>query len=202
MYDNYDDQELMYLIADRNEEATNILYEKYKNVVNMKAKKYANYGKKIGLDYSDLFQEGMVGLSEAINSYNEYHNTKFSSFANMCMDRQISSAVLAASRKKHNALNESYSLDAIIDNEALTFLDIFFDECSDPSLRLDKEEFKITLDNILNKELTQFEKQVFDLRMSEFEYKEIAKLLNKSYKSIDCAVQKIKLKVKKAIEKE
>lgn len=200
MYDDYDDQELMYLIAEKSEDASNILYEKYKHLANIKAKKYVNYGKKIGLDYNDLFQEGMVGLSEAINSYDEDRDTKFFSFANLCMNRQISSAVVSASRKKHNALNESYSLDILVDNDSVTFLNIFFDKGSDPSVSLDKEENKKAFNNILNKELTPFEKQVFDLRLAGFEYKEIASLLNKSYKSVDSAVQRMRLKVKNALD--
>lgn len=66
MKNEYNDQELLYLIADGNETASSILYDKYKNVINMKVKKFANYAKGFGLEYKDLFQEGMVGLSEAI----------------------------------------------------------------------------------------------------------------------------------------
>ena len=195
----YNDQELMYLIKENNESALNILYEKYKEVVSVWAKKYAGIGKKIGLEYNDIFQEGMVGLSEAINSYVENKDTRFSSFANMCINRQICSVLIRYGRKKHNALNEAYSLDVAIDDDSKPLLDKLFDDLSDPSIKLESEEERKCLYNTLYKELTETERQVFDLRVSGFEYKEICIILNKSYKSVDSALQRIKLKVKKVL---
>ena len=165
----------------------------------MWAKKYAGIGKKIGLEYNDIFQEGMVGLSEAINSYVENKDTKFSSFANMCINRQICSVLIRYGRKKHNALNEAYSLDVAIDDDSKPLLDKLFDDLSDPSIKLESEEERKCLYNTLYKELTEAERQVFDLRVSGFEYKEICIILNKSYKSVDSALQRIKLKVKKVL---
>lgn len=195
----YDDQELMYLIKENNESALNILYEKYKDVVSVWTKKYAGIGKKIGLEYNDIFQEGMVGLSEAISSYVENKDTKFSSFANMCINRQICSVLIRYGRKKHNALNEAYSLDVALDDDSKPLLDKLFDDLSDPSIKLESEEERKYLYNTLYKELTETERQVFDLRMSGFEYKEICIILDKSYKSVDSALQRIKLKVKKVL---
>lgn len=200
MYKEYDDQELMYLIGERNENAEEILYEKYKNLVNIKAKKYINYGKKIGLDYNDLFQEGMIGLSEAIKSYKDKSDTKFSTFATLCIDRQIFSVLEAARRKKHLYLNESCSLDSTIFDDGKTLLDVLFDNNSDPSLKIEELEMSKLLHEDLEKELTPFEKEVFNLKLAGFEYKEICKLLNKSYKSVDSALQRIKNKVRKVLE--
>lgn len=196
MYKDYDDQELMYLIAENNEDAEEILYKKYESIVDIKSKKYASYAKKIGLEYSDLFQEGMVGLSEAISSYKEHMDTKFASFANICIDRQLFTALSKASRKKHTYLNDSYSLDFSIEDDGKTMLDYVFDNSSDPSLKLESEESKKILYDSLNNKLTNLEKKVFELKLKGFEYKEISKLLDKSYKSVDSALQRIRRKIK------
>ena len=117
MYKDYNDQELLYLISEGNEDANNILFDKYKPIIDIKLKKYLNFGKKIGLDYNDLFQEGLVGLSEAIVSYKNNKETKFSSFASLCIERQLSSLISSYNRKKYIYLNESCSLDTIIDDK-------------------------------------------------------------------------------------
>lgn len=201
MYKNYDDYELMYLISESSEEASDILYKKYKDTVTIIAKKYINYGKKLGLELNDIVQEGMLGLSEAIESYKEHKDTKFSSFAVICIERQIITALLRSSRKKNMVLNESFSLDQEINGEGKTVLDFLFDDYSDPSIRIEDEEHKKQLQEAIDNELTPLEKEVFDLKLAGFEYKEIGTLLNKSYKSIDSALQRIRLKIKKVLTK-
>ncbi len=201
MYKDYNDYELLYLINDSNEEAENVLYNKYKQVIDMKAKKYKLLGKKVGLEYNDLFQEGMLGLAEAINSYKDNKDTKFASFANMCIERQILSVLATARRKKHSLLNDSYSLDASIDEEGSTLLDFILGDSIDPSIKVEDDEKMEYIYNSLYKELSHFEKNVFDLKVMGLEYKEIASLLDKSYKSVDTALQRIRLKLRKILDK-
>lgn len=200
MYDDYNDQELLYLICESSEDATNILYDKYKSVIDMKVSKYKNFGKKVGLEYNDLFQEGMVGLTEAIRSYKDNRDTKFASFANVCIERQILSVLTTAKRKKHSFLNDSCSLDTSIDENGRTLLDVLFDDTFDPSLKVENDEAKEILYNSIYKEMSDFEKSVFDLKVIGLEYKEIAALLDKSYKSVDSALQRIRSKVKKVLD--
>lgn len=201
MYKDYNDYELLYLINDSNEEAGNVLYDKYKPIIEMKAKKYKLLGKKVGLEYNDLFQEGMVGLTEAINSYKDNKDTKFASFANICIERQILSVLATARRKKHSLLNDSYSLDASIDEEGSTLLDFILGDSIDPSIKVENDEEMESIYNNVYKELSDFEKSVFDLKMMGLEYKEIASLLDKSYKSVDTAIQRIRFKLKKLLNK-
>ena len=199
MYDDYNDQELLYLICESNEDATNILYDKYKKIIDMKVNKYKTLGKRVGLEYNDLFQEGMVGLSEAINSYKDSKESKFSSFANICIDRQLFSLLAKAKRKKHDFLNESYSLDLQV-ADGINMLDHLFVDNEDLSVKLEREETANNLYNSICEGLSTFEKMVFDLKIAGFEYNEIAKLLDKSYKSVDSALQRIRMKAKKVIE--
>lgn len=197
MYKEYNDQELIYLIGENNEEATNIIYDKYKSIIDIKVRKYLVQSKKVGLEYNDLFQEGMLGLSEAIKCYKGKKDTQFSSFANLCIDRQLYSAFIRANRKKHSALNESFSLDFTFEEDGKSLIDFLFDKNSDPSIKFDDKEFKNELMLFIKDNLTQLERNVLNLRLKGFEYKEIAKMLNKSYKSIDSAIQRIRIKIKK-----
>lgn len=201
MYKDYNDQELIYLIGENSEEATKILYDKYNYLINIKVKKYLVLGKKMGLDYNDLFQEGMLGLSEAIKGYKDGKATKFSSFANLCIDRQLYSTLARAGRKKHTILNESFSLDSSPEDDEKPLIKFLFDKSSDPSLKFENNESKSNLIFELNNNLTPLEKDVLDLRIKGFEYKEISKKLNKSYKSVDSSLQRIRLKLKKIMSK-
>lgn len=199
MYKEYDDNELLYLIAEQNEDATNILYEKYKTIVAIKVKKYLRYANKIGLEYSDLYQEGMVGLSEAIEGFKESKETKFSTFANLCIERQIFSALTKSSRKKHNILNESLSLDNTYEDN-LSLLNFVFDKSSDPGIYIENKERVEELYKKIVNNLTDLENEVFKLKINGFDYKEICEMLNKSYKSVDTALQRVKNKIKKILE--
>lgn len=197
LYDDYNDFELLYLICSENEEAYDILYNKYKPIVEIKAKKYLRYAQGKGLDLNDLVQEGMIGLSESIRDFKTRKDVKFSTFANMCIERQINSAIKKASRIKHKSLNESLSLDDKVTDDDKSLIETITDsKDQDPSNYLidmeTKEEFYATV----KKQLTPFELDVLSLRLKNFDYKEIATKLDKSYKSIDSALQRIKTKLR------
>lgn len=200
MYNDIDDYELIYLVGENNETATDILFEKYKPIVDLKAKKYFKYGKKLGLEYADLFQEGMIGLTEAIAAFNDNKNAQFKTFANLCIERQMFSLLKKASRKKHTALNDSVSLDEKINEDDNTLLDLFSEKGTDPHEMVEFMENKKELFKKLNELLTPLEKEVFNLKVNGFDYKEISSLLNKSYKSIDSSIQRIRVKVRKVLD--
>lgn len=194
----YNDYELLYLISESSEDATNLLYEKYKEIADLKIKKYLKYGSIRGLDYNDLFQEGMIGLSEAIRDFRNEKDVKFSTFANLCIERQIHSALKKAGRMKHKFLNESMSLDVGEDENDRPWIESLFDKKEkDPSEILEQLENSDALQQRIREELTDFEQQVLELKLGNFDYKEIAELLGKSYKSVDSAMQRIKMKLKK-----
>lgn len=197
LYSEYNDFELLYLTCSENEEAYDILYNKYKPVVEIKAKKYLRFAQDKGLDINDLMQEGMIGLSEAIKDFKVQKEVKFSTFANMCIERQINSAITKANRMKHRSLNESLSLDNRSTEDDKPLIETVLDtKDNDPSSYIiDLENRKEFYDKI-EKVLTPFELNVLDLRLKNFDYKEIANKLDKSYKSIDSALQRIKNKLK------
>jgi RNA polymerase sporulation-specific sigma factor len=198
LYEEYNDFELLYLTCSENEEAYDILYNKYKPLVEIKARKYLKYGKSRGLDLNDLTQEGMIGLSEAIRDFKTQKDVKFSTFANMCIERQINSAITKANRAKHKLLNESLSLDDKASDSDKPLMDFIFDtKDSDPINYVVLLEERQELYGKLKEMLTPLELDVLTLRLKDFDYKEIASKLNKSYKSIDSALQRIKVKLKK-----
>ncbi|MDD7630027.1 MAG: sigma-70 family RNA polymerase sigma factor [bacterium] len=198
MYDDYNDNELIYLIYDFNEDANRILHEKYYKIIKIKVAKYRVLAKRIGLDTCDLMQEGLLGLEEAINSYRDNKDMKFSSFANMCIERQILSVLNYHSRKKHTFLNDSCSID-VEDEKGRTMLDYSLKSDIDPLMMMEKEEEKNSIYDLMTKDLSKLEKEVFELKLNGLDYREIARLLNKSYKSIDSALQRIRVKLKKIL---
>ena len=198
MYDDYNDNELIYLIYDFNEDANRILHEKYYKIIKIKVAKYRALAKRIGLDTCDLMQEGLLGLEEAINSYRDNKDMKFSSFANMCIERQILSVLNYHSRKKHTFLNDSCSID-VEDEKGRTMLDYSLKSDIDPLMMMEKEEEKNSIYDLMTKDLRKLEKEVFELKLNGLDYREIARLLNKSYKSIDSALQRIRVKLKKIL---
>lgn len=195
MIKEYDDSELLYLVNNGSEEAYNILYEKYKPAIEIQIRKYLTYAKKVGLEYNDLMQEGMIGLSEAIASYKDTKDTKFFTFATLCVRNQIISALTSYGRKKYMLLNESRSLDYKTDDER-SMLDFLKDSSKDPEkMLMDMETFK-EINAFATKDLSDFETQVFELKMAGLNYNEISMILNKSYKSISTAMSRIQKKLK------
>ncbi len=200
-YKNYNDFELLYLICEQNEAAHEILYNKYKTIVEFKAKKSIKYASRMGLDYNDLVQEGMIGLSEAIRDFKLEKDVKFSTFANLCIERQIGAAVVSANRKKHKILNDSLSLEEEFIDSDKSLRDIICDKKqNDPGSYVVDMETETEIYNKIDNVLTPFERQVFNLKRNNFNYKEISDKLGKSYKSIDSAIQRIKTKLRKVMD--
>jgi RNA polymerase sporulation-specific sigma factor len=201
-YKEYNDFELLYLICEQSEDAYEILCKKYMPIVEIKTNKYLKYAISRGLDYNDLIQEGMIGLSEAIRDFKTQKDVKFSTFASLCVERQINTAIIRANRKKHKLLNESLSLDNATNDTDRSLMDSLFDKKdNDPGEYLiDLETEKETYNKIITM-LTPFEKEIFDLKLNNFDYKEIATKLGKSYKSIDSALQRIKKKLRDIMDK-
>ncbi len=193
------DNELLYLISENTEEADAAIFKKYDQVINYYAKKYLNLVIGKGIDQSDLYQEGLIGLSEAINAYKENKDIKFSTFAFTCIKRKIITAVKLANRKKHSILNESYSLDFKYDEDSQSTENYIMVNTGIEDLLVSNEK-EISFKNRISKELSPFEKKVYDLKLDSFTNDEIAKMLSKSSKSIESALGRIRIKLRKVIQ--
>jgi len=200
-YREYNDNELLTYIYESNEEANEILFEKYKPLIFKCARKLFNNCQNSGLELNDLIQEGMLGLSNAINNYNENKDIIFYTFAKTCIERKIISAVVASKRLKHKILNDSVSIEVEMDENNVLNLDYLFvdDEHNPETIVFDIEEQKNLILSITQK-LTPLENQVFELKLNELNYKEIASLLDMSPKTVDNTIQRIRNKAKKIID--
>ncbi len=196
-YIDYNDYELIDFIAEGNEEANNIIIEKYTPLINSIANKMMKYCKNNGIDYNDLKQEGFIGLNDAIIHFSDRKNVLFYTYAKKCIERRIVSSLVSASRLKYKALNDSISFD-----DESNFLDkMLKDDSNNPELIIENNEIEEKLIKDIKKRLTDYEEQVFELMLSNFSYREIADILDKNPKAIDNAIQRIRLKVKEALKK-
>ena len=195
-YKDFNDYELLNYIADKNEDANNILIKKYEPLIYKIVLRVLPFCKNNGLDKNDLIQEGMIGLNHAIDKYMEQEDVLFYTYAKTCIERKIISVVLAANRNKNKILNESISYD----NEDNSLINFIKDTGRNPEEKLLDSEYEEDLLNRIRNCLTDMEQQVFELLINGFKYKEIALILGKDEKSIDNAIQRIKNKVKKVLE--
>ena len=196
-YDDCSDSELFSLICEENEDAKDILFMKYRYIIDIVIKKYAFSAMKYGFEYKDLYQEALVGYSDAIRSYNEDKKTSLATFISLCVDRRLQNTIKKAGRIKNRAFLESLSLDHVYEQYEIPLRDIISDESkNDPLLNITKEEEFDELLNVIEKSLSASEYEVYKLLISGLSYIEIAKVLNKSPKQIDNAMQRIKNKIK------
>ena len=197
-----DDYELLYLISEDSEEATDDIFKKYEPVVNIYAKRYSHLVEGKGIDFNDLYLEGLIGINSAIKNYKDQKDIKFSTFVFTCIKRKIITAVKNANRKKHSILNESYSIDYHNEEDDKNgFQNLISDTSGNiEDLLVSKEESKL-FNKMINNELTEFEKQVYDLRINGFSHTEICKLLNKTPKSVEAVLYRIRVKLRNILDK-
>lgn len=193
------DEEIVAMIREGNERALNYLLCKYENFVKAKAKSYFL----IGADKEDIYQEGMIGLFKAIRDYKDDKLASFKVFAELCVTRQIITAVKTATRQKHIPLNTYVSLNKpIYDEESdRTLLDIISGiKVSDPEeLIIDREEME-KLEKQIEEVLSSLEMEVLNSYLDGKSYQEIASDLDRQAKSIDNALQRVKRKLEKCLE--
>lgn len=200
-YSDLNDYELVSIAQEHNEDAINLLHEKYQPLINKKCHKYIKYLHNKGIELSDLIQECTIGFEEAIHNFNPNDNVSFYTFANVCMDRQLMSELTRQNRDKYKFLNEAIPLETIDEETDINLIDFIQDNSKNPEIGLlSNEEFK-ELYATISKELTSLEECVFKLKLQGFGYKEIADILDKEEKSIDNAIQRIKTKIKSLMQK-
>ena len=196
-YEDYSDSELFTMICEENEDAKDVLFLKYKYIIDIVIKKYAFSAMKYGFEYKDLYQEALVGYSDAINSYKEDKNASLSTFITLCVDRRLQNIIKKAGRIKNKILLESLSLDHVYNQYEIPLRDIISDNSlNDPLINITKDEEFDELLETIEKSLSSSEYEVYKLLITGLSYLEIAKILDKNPKQIDNAIQRIKNKIK------
>lgn len=202
-YQNESDEMLIERLRDGERDITDYIMNKYKNLVRSKAKSMYI----LGADTEDLIQEGMIGLFKAIRDYDAGRDASFYTFAELCISRQMYTALQASNRKKHMPLNSYISLYSANENEGgenageefINFLG--FEGYKNPEQLLIDKENVISLERKIEEELSTFEKQVLDLYLTGMSYSQIARVLGRDEKSTDNALQRMKNKIRKVIAK-
>ena len=193
------DEQIVALAQDQDGAALEYLLNKYKNFVRTKARSYFL----IGADHEDIVQEGMIGLYKAIRDYRAEKLSSFRAFAELCVTRQIITAIKTATRQKHIPLNSYISLNKPIyeEDSDRTLLDVITEEgASDPEeMFIDREDLSL-IEGKIGQMLSDLEKDVLVRYMEGKSYVEIAGEMNRHVKSIDNALQRIKRKLLKYLE--
>ncbi|MBQ6887227.1 MAG: RNA polymerase sporulation sigma factor SigH [Lachnospiraceae bacterium] len=201
-YRNISDEELILRLRDGESSITDFIMDKYKNLVRSKAKTMYI----LGADTEDLIQEGMIGLFKAIRDYDCGRDASFFTFADLCISRQMYTAVQASRREKHVPLNTYVSLYSVSatekeEGEEGQLINALASNSgiNPEELLIDKENVE-NLERIIEKELSGFEKEVLDLYVVGMSYSQIARILGRDEKSTDNALQRIKTKLKRFIK--
>ncbi len=197
-FDEMTDEQIVLEVQKGDKQALSYLMNKYKELVNIKVSKYFM----VGAEKEDIIQEGSIGLFKAIKTFKKDKNSSFKSFANMCIERQLITAIKSSTRQKHIPLNSYLSLNASAYDsdeengiELINTLDNKMVE--DPLETVMKKEYFEQIENSIQKSLSSFEKQVLDGYIKGYSYVTIAKQLDAPVKSVDNAIQRIRKKAVK-----
>lgn len=198
-YNNMSDEEVIDIAKTGNKQALDYLINKYKDLVNLRVNKYYI----IGAEKEDIIQEGLIGLFKAIKSYKPGMQNSFRTFASICIERQLITAIKTSNRQKHIPLNSYLSLnmnafDSEQSDSDTTLLEIYNNATvEDPLETLTKKEYYNHIENAIENALSDFEKKVLFRYIKGESYNKIAEELDTPVKSIDNAIQRIR---KKAIK--
>ncbi|MGM8216204.1 RNA polymerase sporulation sigma factor SigH [Bacillaceae bacterium W0354] len=196
VWSEFEDEKIVELVQAGDVQALDFLINKYRSFVRAKARTYFL----IGADREDIVQEGMIGLYKAIRDYQSDKLSSFKAFAELCVTRQIITAIKTATRQKHIPLNSYVSLDKpIYDEESdRTLLDVIAeDDTADPEkLLIDREKYG-DMEFKMHELLSELEREVLRLYLDGRTYQEISELLNRHVKSIDNALQRVKRKLER-----
>ena len=197
-YEQMTDEQLIEKLRKGDRDIMDYIMEKYKNLV----RKEANAMYLLGGENDDLIQEGMIGLFKAVQDYNVHQETSFYSFAKLCITRQMYSAIEASKRKKHSPLNSYISFYETSEEQGSLIETMAAGQESNPEELLVSPEYAQLLEMKLEESLSALENRVLYLHLLGTDYKTIARLLDKSPKTIDNALQRIKGKTEKILKAE
>lgn len=194
------DYELIDLYNENDEEAKNILYQRYGYIINLILNKHRNQYYKLRIDEQELYSEATLGFSDALNNYRDDKETSLPTFITLCVERKLYGLTKKYMTKKHQVDIESISLDSSLDDSDKTLLDVISDNGkNDPLNNLEENDNYNELNFKIARVLSKKEYEVYALMLKHYNYKEIAQILNINEKQVDNAIQRIKNKVKSII---
>lgn len=195
------DDELFSLALEEHEEAKNILFNRYKYIIDIMINKYREMAINLNVEYKEMYSEGLYGFSDALASYRQDRPASIPTFISICVERRIGKFLLKESRLKNKILKEAYSLDYVYEKFGIPLVEIISDDNKyEPLTNMTKEESYHELLDSIKEELSDFEYTVFSLMANDLDYQQIAIILDKTPKQIDNTMQRLKLKLKKILE--
>lgn len=203
-YINMPDEKVIEVIQSGDNTALNYMMNKYNDLVNMKASKFFI----VGAEKEDIIQEGLIGLYKATKSFDVAKQNSFKTFANLCIERQLITAIKTSNRQKNIPLNSAFSLNqsAYEENDDTQVMEILETKTvEDPLETITKKEYYNSIEKQINESLSDFERQVLHYYKQGKSYVAIAEKLGTKVKSVDTAIQRIRKKankIKSTIEKE
>ena len=189
-YKKLNDYELVYQVRENDEIAYDLLIKKYSNLIRIFAKKFLRKYKYLGLEYDDLYQEGMMGIIKALNNYNT-DDTLFYTYASLCAKREMDRLIKTQTRKKRMLLNESISINGYVDDNP----DLVLEDAIPSKYNLESEyEYYDTQRRLLNVrfDFDLIDSSILELKINGFSSKEIATLLDLTYKKVDYRMRKMR----------
>lgn len=196
-YSKLTDEELCLRTSGGDNDAMEFLLKKYKNLVKSRAHSYFL----VGADKEDIAQEGMIGLYKAIRDFNPDKQTSFLGFAEVCISRQMLSAIRTATRQKHIPLNSYISINKpLFEDGEQTLMDVMVSDSIGPEEATVTGESASRLRSRLYEQLTEFEAACLDSYLEGYTYEQIAEKLSVRFKSVDNALQRVRRKLQKLLD--
>lgn len=193
-YIEENDNEILHMISENNEEAKEYLVNKYKDVISYTINKYVSNHPLIGFEEKDLYQEGLIGLLSAMETYQDSKDAKFSTYASRCIENRIATAINRAMNTKNKNLNDSISLDYVDPSTGTSLYDFI-----GSSGIIDDMISKENCDELIkfgDNHLKGFEKEVFMLKVEDYTNEEIAAILKEDKRKVENALFRIRNKLK------
>ena len=198
MVKDTNDYELIMLYREEDEDAKNILFFKYKFIIDILINKYKKQINKLKVDYQELYSECNVGFSDGLRSFQDAKSTSLPTFLTICVERRINNLLRKYKTDKYKVLQDTFSLDNEYDDYNL--LDVISDDEYEPLKNMTEIEDYQELIKSIKSNLTDSEYDLLLLKLRKLSYDDISKILKKTPKQIDNTMQRIKAKIKKIVQ--
>ena len=196
----FSEEELTLMVSENNEDAKDALFQKYSYIIDIILAKYKKSIYALGLDFNEVKQDAMVAFTDALVRYSTEKESSLPTFISLVVERKIQNCIRHADTTKNKIQNETYSLEYEYHKFRRPLEEIIGDTKYEPLTQMENNEsFNNLLKNI-NESLSPFEKDVYNLIINDFNYLDIAKILNKEPKQIDNTIQRIRNKIKDLIK--
>ncbi len=199
---NTNDSELIMMYRENDEDAKNLLFYKYRYIIDILINKYMRYLSNLNIDYQEIISECNVGFSDGLKCFDENKDASLVTFVTLCIERRINGIIRKYNRDKYKGMQETYSLDFIYEDNNKLMDSISDNLQNDPLKNMTEEEKYQELIKSLKDALTKREYEVFCLMARGFNYLEIADILKLTPKQVDNTMQRVKIKAKKILKQE